>query len=267
MKYYPVLVVEDVDDIRSRYMVGLSRAGIEAHGAASMGEAQAKISRQTYSVAVVDINLQDARSDVGDRSGHEVVRRIKALGEGTMCLIVTAQKDMESGAESFRAGMDDILLKKEIADDLGNLVEKVRNLQIAAKIRPYGTLSDLNAYLSKHDDRSSWEHSLMSGLALDAKRLDQVIKLAFTPILPIRCLKNAIYSLKKDPTEDSFSGVFWSRALGTAVEVRIGKGIADDKKVSKEETVVDRDKFGLRILVVKLSGLNFNEFEDSVSRA
>jgi CheY-like chemotaxis protein len=266
VNYYPVLVVEDVDDIRNRYIVGLSRAAIEAHGAASLAEAQAKIARQTYSVAVIDINLQDARSDAGDRSGHEVLRRIKALGEGTKCLIVTAQQDMESGTESFRAGMDDILLKKEIHDDLGNFVEKVRDLQRAAKIVRLGSLGDLNAYLSKHDDRESWEHMLMSGLGLDANRLSQVIEIAFAPILPIRCLKNASYSLKKSDGGNGFFGIFWSRALGSAVEVEIGKDFPRSSSRKEDIVLSDKEKFGLRIILTKLDGLNVNEFEVSVSR-
>jgi DNA-binding response OmpR family regulator len=269
VREYPVLVVEDVDDIRRRYVVGLSRAGIEADPAASLAEAVAKITRQTYSVAVVDINLQDDRSDVGDRSGHEIVRRLNANGEGTMCLIVTAQRDMESGAESFRAGMDDILLKHEIGENLTELIDKVRALRSSAVISPYGSFGDLRAYLSAPEDRAAWEYQMMSTLGLNADRFFQVLDIAFELIVPVRRRKNAAYSLKSSTEAKSITGVFWSRALGYPVEVTIGKdggGTSGSAAPSKEQPLVSKSKFGLQVTVVRASGVSVADFEDTIGR-
>lgn len=265
---FPVLVVEDVDDIRKRYIVSLERAGFQAEGAGTRSEALTKIKKQTYSVAVVDINLQDARVDVGDRSGHLIVRKIKEMNEGTKCLIVTAQKDMESGAESFRAGMDDILLKNEIGDNLSILVEKVKDLKEQVKIDPLGSgsLKHLHAYLSAPQDRSHWEALMGSQLGLDSARFYEVISSAFDRVLPVRRLVNSNYSLKQHVSDKSYSGVFWSRAIGCAVEVWIWKD-GDGPKVDNESSMlVERKKSGINICVLRIPNLDVNEFDETVER-
>lgn len=261
---FPVLVVEDVDDIRLRYMRVLERAGYVAEGAGSLLEANEKIRHKTFSVAVIDLNLQDSKNDAGDRSGYDVIRAVIDTGEGTEPLVVTGQKDFGSAVESIKAGTSNLLAKNEITDG-SVLVSRVNELSSKFKLRPIGNYQHLHAYLCRPENRAEWESIRMSELGLDATRFDQLVSYAFQDILPVRRLENASFSLGRETGAGKLEGIFWSRKLGLAVSVSLSRSTDPTLRDSgDQDLILQREKFGIQVLVRRVHGRSVEEFEGKI---
>lgn len=88
-----LLVVDDDEPFRSRLIRALRERGFDATGAGSSAEALAAAEKDAPELALVDLKL-------GDRSGLDVVKALKALDEGTIssCSRVTAASRRPSRA-------------------------------------------------------------------------------------------------------------------------------------------------------------------------
>lgn len=255
-----VLVIEDVEDIRQRYIRGLKRAGFDVDGAGSREEAMQWIERKTFDVALVDLNLLDSRGDVVDRSGLDIIRHIKELDEGTRCLVVSAQKDIDSGLGAFRAGMDDFIKKAEIRADY-DVVNAVRRLMENVVIKPAGPYKDLIGYLSRPDERTSWETNHMSFLKVDAKKFFDLINISFSKILPILRPKNTSDALRRNEDNSELRGLFWSKKLACACDVCFSRTALAK---GGDGLILEREKYGVHIRVAKVGSIDRRKFEDRI---
>jgi DNA-binding response OmpR family regulator len=99
-----VLIVEDEPAIAGNLYDFLEACGYACDYAATLAEAGRRCREEKYAVLLVDRNLPD-----GD--GIDLIRRLRAAGDVTPALLLTARDDLEDKLDGFAAGADDYLVK------------------------------------------------------------------------------------------------------------------------------------------------------------
>jgi PAS domain S-box-containing protein len=99
-----ILVIDDEESIRYTFERFLAAAGHKVTTAGSCREALARISEAVFDLVFADIIL-------GDGTGIEILREIKARGLSCPVVMVTGDPGVESAAESIRLGAFDYLSK------------------------------------------------------------------------------------------------------------------------------------------------------------
>lgn len=113
-----VLVVEDDDILRDGLKVGLPMEGLTIDSVATCEDARIAIESGDYAVIVLDIALPDG-------SGLELLREMRASGDRTPVLLLTARTLVEDRVDGLDAGADDYLGKPF---DLTELAARIRAL-------------------------------------------------------------------------------------------------------------------------------------------
>lgn len=99
-----LLLVEDDVLLGKSVRRGLSDAGHECHWVTEGEEAICRASTERYDVIVLDLMLPDV-------SGLEVLRRLRARGNETPVLVLTALGSVDERVSGLQAGADDYLVK------------------------------------------------------------------------------------------------------------------------------------------------------------
>lgn len=103
-----ILIVEDLSETR-RWLTEIARAafpGCQTHEAASMRAGIAQASSRNYDLALIDLGLPDG-------SGLEVLRNLRLLAPGTVCVVTTVMGDDASIVGALSAGAQGYLLKEQ----------------------------------------------------------------------------------------------------------------------------------------------------------
>jgi two-component system response regulator PilR (NtrC family) len=116
-----VLVVDDEDDIRELLDMTLSRMGLDADCAATVGEARRLLSENAYQLCLTDMRLPD-----GD--GLELVRFIGEHCRDLPVAVITAHGSMENAVSALKAGAFDYVPKPVSLEQLRALVKSVLKL-------------------------------------------------------------------------------------------------------------------------------------------
>lgn len=114
-----VLIVDDQNVVRealARALGGHQDITLVSH-VESAEEALATCDKTRFDVAIVELALPD-------RSGAELIRQLKALGD-IKVLVLSTHRDEFSVGEAMRAGADGYLSKRARLDDL---IEAIRNV-------------------------------------------------------------------------------------------------------------------------------------------
>ena len=106
-----ILVVEDDDAFRSILVQALGSRGYEAQGVADAAAAIASARRDSPEMAVVDLRL-------GDESGLDVVRELKAIDPSTTIVVLTGYGSIATALESIRLGAAHYLTKPTDVDHI-----------------------------------------------------------------------------------------------------------------------------------------------------
>lgn len=123
-----VALIEDHQRLAGMISQALSGAGIETDLFAKLSEAAYGIGQADYAVLIVDRGLPD-----GD--GLDFLRRLRAAGQTTPCLMLTARDALHDRVEGLESGADDYLTKPFA---MSELIARVRTL-----MRRPATLTDL----------------------------------------------------------------------------------------------------------------------------
>ncbi|MDD3482185.1 sigma-54 dependent transcriptional regulator [Azovibrio restrictus] len=116
-----VLVVDDEADIRELIDLTLSRMGLAADCAGSVGEAQALLKDNRYQLCLTDMRLPD-----GD--GLQIVRQLSESGSDTPVAVITAYGSAENAVAALKAGAFDYLAKPVSLEQLRTLVKSALRL-------------------------------------------------------------------------------------------------------------------------------------------
>jgi DNA-binding NarL/FixJ family response regulator len=101
-----ILIVEDIIETR----VWLQKIALDAYPeaevelAASLREAQRKLAKKVYDLALIDIGLPDG-------SGIDFLRSLRTQGSPTICVVTTVVSDDATVVAALSAGADGYLLK------------------------------------------------------------------------------------------------------------------------------------------------------------
>ena len=106
-----ILVIDDEESIRFTFERFLVAAGYTVATAGSCGEALARINETSFDVIFADIIL-------GDGTGIDILREIKARGLSCPVIMVTGDPGVETAAESIRLGAFDYIPKPINQDSL-----------------------------------------------------------------------------------------------------------------------------------------------------
>ena len=99
-----ILVIDDEESIRFTFERFLTAAGHLVTTAASCSEALIRLDEHSFDVVFVDIIL-------GDGTGIEILRAIKARGLNCPAIMITGDPSIETAAESLRLGAFDYIPK------------------------------------------------------------------------------------------------------------------------------------------------------------
>ena len=99
-----VLIVEDEELVAFTLSQILADEGYQVEEALSASAALAKIERQRFDVALLDLQI-------GDDSGLTVLAELKRASPGTVALILTGYGSLETAIQAMRQGAFDYLLK------------------------------------------------------------------------------------------------------------------------------------------------------------
>jgi DNA-binding response OmpR family regulator len=113
-----VALIEDHERLAGMVRQALSAAGIEADLFSNVSEASYGMSRAGYAVLVIDRGLPD-----GD--GLTFLRTLRAAGQMTPCLMLTARDALHDRVDGLESGADDYVTKPFA---MSELVARVRTL-------------------------------------------------------------------------------------------------------------------------------------------
>lgn len=100
-----VLVVDDDPKLRDTLRRGLAESGIECDLAADADEAAARVARNgPYALLLLDVMMPG-------RSGYEFLEALRAGGDETPVLFLTARNEVDDRVRGLRLGADDYVIK------------------------------------------------------------------------------------------------------------------------------------------------------------
>jgi DNA-binding response OmpR family regulator len=111
-----ILVIEDQKDLALGLRINLEDRGYEAYVAHTMADGLVKHRQLAPQLVILDVALPD-----GD--GFDLVRRLRAGGDRTLVLLLTAKTQREAKILGLRLGADDYVTKPFDAEELLMRVE------------------------------------------------------------------------------------------------------------------------------------------------
>ncbi len=115
------LIIDDEPDIRELLVITLSRMGIDADCASSVGQAITLLSDNHYNVCLTDLRLPD-----GD--GIELVKWIQKHRSDLPVAVFTAHGNMDTAIAAMKAGAFDFISKPVELELLRNLIQTALRL-------------------------------------------------------------------------------------------------------------------------------------------
>ncbi|MFT6538064.1 MAG: two-component system response regulator TctD, partial [Loktanella salsilacus] len=99
-----VLIVEDAADVADAIATRLGKSGMACDVAGSVADAEDFLRVQRYDAMVLDINLPD-------RHGTDLLKDLRARGDRTPVLMLTALFSVDDRVSALNLGADDYLVK------------------------------------------------------------------------------------------------------------------------------------------------------------
>ena len=106
-----ILLVEDNRNLAELVSRGLANAGFATDTAASLAEARDALATCAYTILVLDLGLPD-----GD--GITALRELRARGDSTPVLVLTARGTLPDRVSGLHSGADDYLVKPFALEEL-----------------------------------------------------------------------------------------------------------------------------------------------------
>jgi two-component system response regulator PilR (NtrC family) len=145
-----ILLVDDEHDLLDLMELTLVKMGLETDRAASVAEAQAKLTQTHYDLCLTDMRLTD-----GD--GLEVINAASALTTPVPVAVITAYGNAGNAVSALKAGAFDYLAKPVALDQLRTLVKSALKIPETAQtgdrtrdlIGQSATMQEIRARIAK----------------------------------------------------------------------------------------------------------------------
>jgi two-component system, OmpR family, response regulator len=162
-----ILIVEDEPKIASFLSQGFREEGHTVEVATDLALARAACGPADFNMLIVDRMLPD-----GD--GMALVEELRAKGDGTPAICLTARGELEDKVEALRGGADDYLVKPFLFEELLARIEAVQRR--SGRVEPRLEIGDLVIDVVRHRawraarelELTPTEYSLLHALASNA---------------------------------------------------------------------------------------------------
>ena len=118
MDFSPILLVDELTDLRTKLTQNLNRSGLNVESVANESEALKKIESTKYSLVITD-------EQVPESGGVAVLSKIKKISPQIPVIIMTANGTVHNAVEAMLAGASDYLLKPFSMEILNKTVKKI----------------------------------------------------------------------------------------------------------------------------------------------
>ena len=167
-----LLLVDDEENLRSMLQAALRHNGFEVHPAASGQEALDGVRSVRPDLVVLDVMLPDV-------DGFEVCRRMRAAGDSTPVLFLTARDGTEDKVRGLTTGGDDYLVKpfslEELVARIGAVLRRTGATRPGSVVEFGGLLIDDDAHrVTLHGEEvslSPTEYNLLHFLLVNHGRV------------------------------------------------------------------------------------------------
>ena len=113
----PILIVDDEPIVRESIRDWLKNAGYQVETAETGEEAIDMISKQDFSVMIIDVRLPG-------KTGIAVLKEVKTQRPLIKSIVITAYPSVELAVEAVKVGAVDYLIKPVAPDDLERLIQE-----------------------------------------------------------------------------------------------------------------------------------------------
>jgi CheY-like chemotaxis protein len=264
-----ILIVEDVAETRESYLTHLQLdGGYRVDAVEDLSGALEALNLKTYDAALIDIMLAGEK-DMANRDGVKVVNLVRALNEGTVAVVVTANRETKLARDLLKEhGALDYVTKEELErEGAAKLLTTVR-MAVGKSRVVHKTWDDVVAALA--GDRSEREFVAVTMNKLDFRGgfdvLNRTLVGALQHFMPLLPLKDSSGALHFDERYHGFWGTYWSKGAGTAVRVLItGRQPADPGlDDGEEQPLLAKSKAGLHVLVTQVRDHGRSAFAGAV---
>lgn len=131
-----ILLVEDETDLAELTIEYLESEGIECDYASHGEQAIRLLQDHTYDAIVLDINLPY-------KNGFDVCESMRASGNTTPCVMLTARDSLDDRLEGFARGSDDYMIKPFAMEELVARLRALYKRSQPALATPVITIDDL----------------------------------------------------------------------------------------------------------------------------
>lgn len=129
----PILIVDDDPEITSALSRGLALHGYQTVSANRVPEALERFAAETLCAAIVDVMI-------GEESGIDLVRQVRAAGNTTPIVMLSALSEVDDRATGLEAGADDYIVKPFSFDELVARLQVQQRRAEAQRRRPAAML-------------------------------------------------------------------------------------------------------------------------------
>lgn len=227
--YRKVLIVEDDSQWQEVYREIIDEAGYSHQSARTIEEALARLEREFFHLALVDLRLDVTRSNL--TQGFEVLEEIRRLKEGTATVVITGQIDFEQTKKALGIqppgkqvpgeyqAVVDIFVKDEFekyADEFPDLMRKWI-LEAWDKSRATRNLDSDRFVIDILPEVIT--EGVSNGEIAGVK---QSLRDFFDTVYPLRRVKGSAKTFVDKDNKPQREVVYWSRIRGEAVLVKTG---------------------------------------------
>ena len=118
MDFSPILIVDELPDLRTKLTQSLNRSGFAVESVSKGSDALKKIESTKYSMVITD-------EQIPENGGMAVLSEIKKISPQIPVILMTANGTVHNAVEAMQAGASDYLLKPFSLEILNKTVKKI----------------------------------------------------------------------------------------------------------------------------------------------
>ncbi|MCB0208827.1 MAG: response regulator [Anaerolineae bacterium] len=219
-----ILVVENLEGLRTQYTIGLEMADFEVDSVSNLQEALDIIDAKTFHVALVDLMLNDPHDTV--MQGLDILEKLRAVNEGTQAIVISGQKEPGTAVDTiteYQAA--DYIPKAQILNEgMGFLIKEVSQLAASTELKKFGNYKSIVSVMAGGTKSEVvWADSLLR--ILKPKNgfigLQNFLTQFCEPMLPLLPQKETSPPFLVHKEQRFANGKFWSKGLGKPLELVI----------------------------------------------